>query len=282
MKQKSLLDNKFVKILLVCVGSFLLAFSVVYFLIPSDLALGGATGLATVIAHLSGGNIGLYIFLINIPIFVIGYLSEGKGFLARSILGTLMLSIFSQILSYMNTSIHDSLLSSVYGGVLSGIGIGLAFIGGGTTGGTDIIAKVLNKKFRNISIGTFVIVIDTFVIILATIVFGKLEVALYSGIGLYLSSVTIDIMLSGVNLGKTAFIITDKPKEIINEIHTKLSRGITELKAVGTYSGQEKSLLLCSFLSKETPMLKRIVKDIDRGAFMILQNTSEIKGLGFD
>jgi len=280
--QKSLRDNKFVKILLVAFGSFLLAFGVVYFLAPSHLALGGATGTATILAYLFGGNIGLFIFAINIPIFIIGYISEGKRFLAYSIFGTIMLSIFSQALTYINTPIHDMLLSSIYGGVLSGIGIGLAFLGGGTTGGTDILAKVLNKKFKHISIGMFVIIIDIIVIVAATIVFGKLEIALYSGIGLYISSITIDIILSGFTLGKTAFIITDKPKEIICEIHTKLARGITELKAIGTYSHQEKSILLCSFLANQTPEMKKIVLSIDEHAFMILQNTSEIKGLGFD
>jgi len=278
-----LLESRFTKLVLVTLGTFLVAFGVVYFLVPVNLAIGGATGLAMVIAHIFGGNIGLFIFLVNIPIFIIGFLSEGKEFLAKSLYGTALLSVFSQLLEYMPaSSIHDVFLSCIYGGVLTGVGIGLAYLGGGTTGGTVILAKVLPKKIPSLTIGTVLIMIDFIVVALAAIVFGQLSVALYSGIALYISSKSVDIVMIGFNTGKTAFIITKQEEEITNRIHDELKRGATVFYAQGTYSKEEKRVLLCTLLSKEVVKLRRIVNEVDRNAFLILQNTTEILGEGFN
>jgi len=271
----------FRKYSLVTIGSFLLAFGVSEFLVPNRLAIGGVSGVSTILHHLFGWNMSLLIIIINIPIFIIGMISEGKGFLYRSIYGTIMLSVFLEILAFMRVPQYDFFISAVFGGALSGAGIGIALIGGGTTGGTDIISKVLNRKFPHISIGFWVLAVDALIIGSAMLLFHDLNVGLYSAVGLMVSSITVDYCLQGINFTKTVFIITNRAKEISKDIHEKLRRGATEFEARGTYTSEGKTIILCTVNKWEVSQMIRLIKEIDKSAFIITSDSREIYGKGF-
>ena len=266
---------------LITLGSFVLAFGISEFLLQHILSIGGASGLATVIFSLTNISMGTLVLLINVPIFAIGAFSEGRTFLVRSIYGTLMLALALQLMQNFPLGEYDIFLSAIYGGTLAGIGIGIALIAGGTTGGTDILAKVISKKNPALSLGTTVLLIDAFVITLAVIFFGNLSIGLYSAIALFLCTKAIDYITQGLNFAKAAFIISDSHEKISCEIHKKMIRGVTALYGKGTYAGKEKNILLCTVPRLEISRLKKLVATIDSQAFIIFVDAHEVHGQGF-
>ena len=269
------------KYALITLGAFLLAFGISEFLLQHILSIGGASGLATILFFLTRIPMSVLILLINIPIFIIGAISEGRSFLFKSIYGTLMLSFFLNLMRRISIGEYDLFLSSIYGGALAGIGIGIALVAGGTTGGTDILAKVFSRKFPNLSIGTVVLLIDAIIITLAVIVFGNLYIGLYSAIALFVCTKAIDYITQGVNFAKAVFIISDSHSRISSEIHRRMHRGVTAFFGSGTFENKEKTILLCTVNRLEVPRLKKLVKNIDEQAFVILADAREVYGKGF-
>ena len=228
-----------------------------------------------------GWHMGVLVLVLNVPIFIIGMISEGRGFLYKSILGTVTLALFLELFNGMQAPGYDFFLSAVYGGVLSGVGIGLALLGGGTTGGVDILAKVLNRKFPHISIGFFIMLIDIMVVASAMIIFRDLQVGLYSAVALFISIKTVDFCTQGINFTKTVTIITNKEPLISTEIHEKLERGVTSWEAKGTYTDDDKTVLMCSVSKQEIAKLVKIIKKTDENSFIITSDSREIYGQGF-
>ncbi|MDR1101130.1 MAG: YitT family protein [Clostridiales bacterium] len=269
------------KYIIMTFGSALLAFGISEFLVPNRLAVGGVSGLATIVHYVMNVPMGVLVMLFNVPIFIMGALAEGREFLVKSVYATLMLSVFLQIMEKIPVGEYDFLLSALYGGVLSGAGIGIVLVAGGTTGGTDIVAKILQKKIPSVSFGVMVMLADAVVITLATVVFGNLQVGLYSAVALFAATQTIDYITQGVNFAHAVFIISEKHEQICERIHQKLNRGATALYGAGTYEKDPKTILLCTVRPGEIPSLKSMVYSIDSAAFIVTMDAREVTGKGF-
>jgi uncharacterized membrane-anchored protein YitT (DUF2179 family) len=261
-------------------GSFLIALALTVFLVPNRIAAGGVSGLATVIYYISSFPIGITMLIINIPLFLAGLKIMGKSFGIRTIYGIASLSLFTDLLQpHMTALTNDLLLASIYGGVIGGIGLGLVFRFRGTTGGTDLIASLINY-YTGIPVGEGLLIADGIVVTLAGIFF-NLEVALYAAVTIFITSQTVDVIQEGLNFKKGVLIISDKAEEINKMVVDELSRGITEFEAKGGYTGERKKVLLCIISRSEVSEIKRAVVEIDKDAFVIISNVHEVLGEGF-
>ncbi|NMB26671.1 MAG: YitT family protein [Tissierellia bacterium] len=263
------------------VGAFLLAVGLVLFLEPNTIAPGGVTGFAIVFKQIV--NVPVYItnLAINIPLFIIGIIVLGKSFGWKTLYCTALLSLFLKIIPEKLVT-PDLLLASIFGGLVSGVGLGIVFKSGGTTGGTDLASSILNKFFPSLSIATFMMIIDVLVVIFAGVVDKKVETSLYSIISLFVSIKVIDLILEGIGYLKGFLIITNKPKEISQRIMEELERGVTLFKGIGMYTKKEKDVLLCIVNRSQFTKIKDIVYSIDKEAFIMVTEISEVLGEGFE
>lgn len=279
-----MLKEKWFKIILsligITIGVFLLAVGLNLFLEPNTIAPGGVTGFAIVLKQIT--NIPVYItnLLINIPLFIIGIIILGKNFGWKTLYATALLSLFLKIIP-IEAVTTDLLLSSIFGGLVVGLGLGIVFKSGGTTGGTDLAGSILNKLFPALSLASFMMAIDVLVVSFAGIVDKKVETSLYSVISLYISVKVIDLILEGIGYLKGFLIITNKPKEISNRIMEDLERGVTLFKGQGMYTKEEKDILLCVVNRAQFTKAKDIVHDVDKNAFIMVTEMSEVLGEGF-
>lgn len=280
MKHKEKWYKVLYSYILIGIGSLFLAIGLIYFLAPNTIAPGGVTGFAVVIETII--NVPIYItnLVINIPLFILGFRILGKDTAIKTLFSTVVLSIFLKILPPA-TLTHDLLLSSIFGGLLGGIGLGLVFKFGGTTGGTDLAASILNNKFPALSLVGFMTAIDLFVVVFAGIVERQLEISLYSVIAMFVIMKIVDIVLEGISYEKGFFIISEKPEEISEGLMTKLDRGVTLLKGKGMYSKENKDVLLCVVPRAQFTRVKEMIKDIDPYAFVMVTEMSEVLGEGF-
>lgn len=270
----------FIDYLGITAGSFLIALALTVFLVPNRIAAGGVSGLATVIYYITSFPIGITMLVINIPLFLAGVKIMGMTFGIRTIYGIVSLSVFTDLLQpHMTALTDDLLLASIYGGVIGGIGLGIVFRSRGTTGGTDLIASLINY-FTGITVGEGLLIADGIVVALAGIFF-NLEVALYAAVTIFITSQTIDVVQEGLNFKKGVLIISDKAEEINQMVVNDLNRGITEFKAKGGYTGDPKQVLLCIISRSEVSELKKEVAAIDKEAFVIISNVHEVLGEGF-
>ncbi len=266
---------------LVAVGSFLTALGLIIFLVPNKIASGGVSGLATVIHYLMGFPVGVVILVINIPLFLLSVHILGKHVGIRTLLGILVLSLSTDLLSpYIFPLTFDPFLATLYGGSLAGIGMGLVFRSGGTTGGTDLLAAIMHHYFPNFSIGQGLFLIDGLVVVLAGIVFNP-ELALYAAISILIQSKLIDLVQEGFNKSKAAIIISDYQEKIQNEIIEKMERGVTIFDGHGAYSGKKKNILMVTINRSELIRLKNLIYAIDSKAFVVLTEVHEVLGEGF-
>lgn len=276
-------------------GSFITAAAINLFLVPYKIAPGGVTGIATVIYHISGGKlpVGAIMLILNIPLFLSGMKYIGGKFTIRTLFGTFFLSAiiditeplaekFSDFIAAENILAGpDYMLYSIFGGFFMGLGLGLVFKSGATTGGTDLAARIIHHFAPGITMGKLLLIIDTFVIIFAAVAFRSLLLALYAILSLYISSKIIDIILEGVNFAKSVFIISDFSGDIAKCIMEELDRGVTALNGTGMYTGRDKRVLYCVIQRGQLPALKSLVRRIDPDAFIILGDVTEVLGEGF-
>lgn len=264
----------------ITVGSFLIAIALTVFLVPNRIAAGGVSGLATVIYYITSFPIGMTMLFINIPLFLAGVKIMGSSFGVRTIYGIVSLSIFTDFLQpYMSSLTDDLLLASIYGGVVTGLGLGIVFRSRGTTGGTDVIASLINY-YTGITVGEGILIADGIVVSLAGIFF-NLEVALYAAVTIFITSQTIDLVQEGLNFKKGVLIISSKADQINEMVVKDLNRGITEFEAKGGYTGDKKQVLLCIISRSEVSELKSEIAKIDQDAFVIISNVHEVLGEGF-
>jgi len=274
------LKNAVWSYLLVTLGSLLTALGLDMFLIPNRIAAGGISGLATLAFHVVGLPVGLTMLAINIPLFLGSLRLLGARFGMKTLYGFLTLSFFVDVLDPVITSpTNDPLLAAVYGGVIVGVGLGVVFRAGGTTGGTDLAAQLLLEYFPTSS-GQALLFFDGLVIVLAAFVFST-ELALYALISVFISSRVIDVVQEGVGYGRAALIISDHGEEIAQAILNRLDRGATFLEGTGAYSGKKKKILLTVVNRSEITRLKVLVSEIDHSAFVIVANANEVLGEGF-
>lgn len=265
-------------------GSVLFATAVNSFTAPNRIAPGGITGLSTVLNYLFHTPIGTMIFLINIPIFIWAVIELGYKVVVKTIVATFISSAVIDLLGGVLPAYRgDQMLAALFGGVLEGTGLSLFFIRGGTTGGTDMIARLLGRRFRHISMGKLMLGVDAVIVVISALAYRRVESALYSFIMIFVSTRLIDTILYGTDIGtgKVLFIISGKNQEIAQRILTDLRRGVTSLKSRGVYSGRDGEVLLCAVRRDEVYRLNDLVRSVDKNAFVIVGDAGEISGEGF-
>lgn len=280
MVEKKWYEN-ILAILGLTLGVFVLAVGLIFFLEPNTIASGGVTGFAIGFKELTNIPIYLTNLIINIPLFIIGVMVLGKNFGWKTLYSTALLSLFLKIIPSQAVT-PDLLLSSIFGGLVAGIGLGIVFKSGGTTGGTDLAGAILNKFFPSLSLANFMMIIDLLVVVFAGIVTRNIEISFYSIIALFITVKVVDLMLEGFGYSKGFLIITDKPEEIGIKIMKDLDRGVTLFKGKGMYSKEDKDVMLCVVNRAQFTKTKDIVNDIDSNAFIMVVEVSEVLGEGFE
>ncbi len=263
----------------VLIGSFIVAVGYQVFYLPNDIVSGGVTGLGTIFNGLLGINPSIIILAINIPLLVLCYVLLGRETLLKTLLGAFALPFFIGLISHWGPWTEDLFLASLFGGLVSGAGMGLVFHFGGSTGGTNIITKVLDEYF-DISLGVGTLLSDIFIILLGVLVF-SVDVILYGVVSLIATSYAIDLVQIGGKNEKNIFIVSDKPEEIMQDIFNELERSVTVIDAKGGYSGTEREMLMCVIDGREFRILRDIVLKYDEDAFIIVTSASEVHGRGF-
>ena len=249
------------------------------FLVPNSIAPGGLSGLAMVLNHLFHWPVGMTSLIMNIPLFLVGYKAMGKLFVWRSLVATVVFSLSIDLIKLPAMTV-DPLLGTLYGGLLLGVGLGLILRGGATTGGTDMIARMVHSRMPFITVGVFLLMIDCVVVILAGAVMGTSE-GLYAMISIFISSKVIDMVMAGFSSNKACFIITKQWDAVTRQILRDMNRGVTQLTARGAYSGEERPVVLCVASRQEVARLKDIVREADENAFMFVTEAHEALGEGF-
>lgn len=268
-----------IKIALGC-ACFALSFNL--FLVPNGMNAGGLTGLSMVIQHAIGfGSVGTISAIINIPLFIIGGIKVGKQFFFSSLLGLLFISVFIDWFALLPAPETETLLGAVYGGVLCGFGLGLVFTSGGSTGGSDIIVRLLKLRWQHVPIGTINMIFDAFVAILTGIVYADVTKALYSGISIFLCGQLVDLVVYRFDYSRVALIISNQHRLLADVIGQKLDRGATLLRAEGAYSRSETNVLLTAVKKHQVSELKQLVSEHDPNAFVIIQEAHQVLGDGF-
>ena len=267
---------------LTVLGSAIFSLGFDLFMQPHQINIGGVSGVAMLLTTLVGrGSVGLFSLMINIPLFLLGGHHLGKKFFFGSLVGALACSVFLDLFALLSIPQTDVMLAALYGGILSGVGIGLVFLGGASTGGTDIVAKLLRRRFRTLPLGRLILAVDLVVITLTGVVYHDISKALYSAVPLYVSSVVMDGLIYGLDYSTVALIISDEFSAMTAAIEEKLDRGVTILDGQGGYSGERKQVLLCAIRRRQVPQLKDLVREIDPAAFVILQEAHQVLGEGF-
>lgn len=277
-------NNKFIQMVLLVIGTLILAIAINLLFLPNNLSTGGASGIALIIYYLYKVPVGLTVILINIPLFIIALKDLGWKFCSKAIIGTALLSVLIEITSGIGNIVNieqDVFLGCIFGGLLNGIGLSLVFKADGSTGGSDLLAQIIYKKRPVSSIGQILLVIDSLVIITNAIVFNSISIALYSVIALFISKKTTDIIFEGVNYTKAVNIISKMGDKIAKEIIEKTDRGVTTSKCTGVYTNEEYTHVISVVTVPQLPLVKKVVKSIDKGAFIYISDTREVLGLGF-
>ena len=263
-------------------GAALYAFAAATFIVPNHFAPGGVTGISTIFNYLFQTPVGLGIVVLNIPLLLLGYRHIGLSFIARTAYATVLTSVLIDVFSaWLPAYTGDRMLAALYGGVVGGFGLALVILRGGTTGGTDILARLIQKRFPYLSMGRILLVVDFFIVAAAVWAFGYIEAGLYSIITIFASSRIIDGMLYGADMGKIVMIISSRQEEISRMIFTGLKRGATIIDAKGAYTGAKSDLILCAVRNNEVSRLHKLALQIDPKAFIIVSEAGEILGEGF-
>ena len=276
--------NKLVDYTVMTLGAVSYALSVAIFTSPNNIAPGGLTGVGILLNYLFSLPIGTFILIMNVPLFVLGYRYLGRRFALKSLIGTVFVSLAIDFVTPFITHYKgDMMLASIYGGIFSGGGLALIFSRGGSTGGTDIIAALIHKRFPQFSIGIIILVSDALVVAASALVYSSIESALYAAISIFVSSKLIDLIIYGTsrNNGKLMLIVTDMPNAILPMLLNRISRGVTLLDAIGGYSGSDKKLLICALRPNQVFKAKSIIKTVDNNAFIIITTANEVNGSGF-
>ena len=267
---------------LLVLGAIVQAASMVLFLVPGQVASGGVSGLAQVLNHYTGLPIGMMVLVMNVPLFVLGwrYLG-GRRFLIRTIFTVALYSVLVDLgrLVIPTGPTQNSMLNALYGGVVGGLGMGITFLGKGTGGGTDILARVL-ARLRGIPLSQSYLFTDALVIVLAGFAFSW-EQALYAMLALYIGGVAAEVVTEGASVVRTALIISDKPQDVADAILREMERGVTGLRGEGMYTQQERTVLFVVISRSEVSRLKALIHEIDPDAFVVIGQASEALGEGF-
>jgi len=275
------IQNVIKEYILFTLGSIIAAWGTAVFLLPNQLSSGGFSGIATIMYYLFNIPMGTTIIIINIPVFILAFIREGKGFVAKTIFATFIFSEAINIFEGLEPLTSDKILACVYGGIIIGIGLALVFKGKSSTGGTDLLANIIVTYNNEVSIGNVLQILDIFVVILNVIFLGQIEIGLYSAIAIFLINKMLDLIFEGINFSKMIYIISDKYEEISKVISEEINRGATGFYGKGIYTNQKKMIIMCVAKRKNIIKIKEISKKIDKNAFLIISDAREVYGLGF-
>ena len=268
--------------ILMVVGTGLMALAIQCIYDPVGLVTGGFTGVAIIAKYVTKGAVPLWLtnLVLNVPLFLLAALIKGKKFVARTAVATVLLSAWLYVIPLWNLAEGDYVLSAIFGGVICGVGMGMVLLARATTGGTDMLAALIQHKLRHYTIMQIICVIDGIIVAVGIYSFG-VKAALYAIVAIYVTSKVSDTLMEGMKYSKAVFIVSDRYKEISDAIMTQMDRGVTGLDAVGMYSGDEKCMLYCVVSKKEIVVLKEIILKIDNNAFVIVTDAREVVGEGF-
>lgn len=275
---------------IILIGCILYALSVVLFTAPNNIAPGGVIGICTMINYVFDYlPIGTLNLVLNVPIFMWGGIALGWKYLGRSLLGSTLSSVLMDFFNifidngYLEPYRGDGMLVSIFGGLLCGVGLALIFYRGASTGGSDIVSRIMHEKLPHVSVGNFILLVDALVVSVSAFVYGNVENALYAAICIFMNSKLIDTVLYGMsrNNGKLLFIVTSRYDEVTEAILSKIDRGVTLLDAQGGYQRDKKKVLLCAVRPQQVHRTNVLVHEVDPDAFVIITTANTIKGRGF-
>lgn len=270
-------------LVLIAIGSAIFAIGVDLFLVPNQIGAGGVSGLAIVVnAFIPAISIGLFSIIVNIPLFFAGYRFLGRKFFWGSLAGMLISSVLLDLFALLPDIPTEPLLGAIYGGLLVGVGCGIVFMQGASTGGGDIAVRLMRYKFPNISMGKLMLLMDMTIAVITGIAFRDINKVLYCIVALFVSSEALDAVIYRFDYSYVAMIITDQDETIRNAIDQRLERGCTYLKGEGAYTGQPKNVIYCAIKRQQVAELKELVMEADPGAFFVLQEAHQVLGEGFE
>lgn len=272
------------KYLLIVLGAAIGAAGFQFFMYPNAIVSGGLTGIAQIINRLCGLPVGVLSIVLNVPLFIFAWKQFGNAFVIDSFIGTALLSVFIDLASMLNiTATTDPMLGSIIGGVIKGIGLGAIYYVGATTGGVDIVARFLRRRYPYINFGTFILVLDAVVISAYAIIFHIVESAMYSLICMFVVSKAVDLVLYGLDNSSIVYIVSHNTQAIVNEITSgNLHRGVTLLHAEGAYTHEERNVIMCVIKRSQIAEIRRLVRTIDDKAFLVVTDAKNVFGNGFD
>lgn len=272
---------KIKSLLLTVVGSFITAAGVSMFYLPAKIVSGGVSGLATVFFHTFGIAPGLTYGALNALLLLFALVILGKGFVFKTLLGAGSVSLFVQLLSLLPPATEDPFLATIFGSALYGAGIGIAFLSGASTGGTDIAARIIQHYNPAVAIGRLLLAVDGVIIVISLIAFGNINLTLYGILALAISTFAVDLLISKMNISKLAFVITSKGNDLAEMLVSTSPRGVTLIDAVGAYTGEKREVLICALKQSEIPEFQRKVEAFDPAVFIIYSESQQIVGNGF-
>lgn len=267
--------------ILTVIGVFFTACAVSQFYLPNKIVNGGVSGASTILYHIFSIPPGVTYAAINIILLILGYRFLGKSFIIKTLICSGLMSVFVQLLSFFPPITKNTFLASVFGALLYGFGIGITLTQGSSTGGTDILARLLQYIFPHISIGKTLMLADTVVIIFSLLVFRQTDLALYGIISLFISTLAIDVLISKLNVSKLAFVISDFGNEISKKLISSSGRGVTVFNVRGAFTGHDKQMLMCALKENEIPNFQQKILETDKNAFIIFAQSQQIIGNGF-
>ena len=276
-----MLRKKFIDYLYIAAGSFLIAVGVNFFLVPCKISTGGVSGVGMVLYHLFGIPLSVTTLAINAVLFFFGYQTLRGEAVAKTVAGIVFLSLFLEITGRFGSYQEDLLISSVFGGILTGVGVGLTVLKNASTGGSDFAALMLHRLIPHISVANFLLLIDSLVILASGIVFKNYTIMFYSVISVYIGSKVTDFLLVQGEYAKSVYVISKKSEEIADWVMTELERGVTGIYSKGLYHKVDGMMLLCIVRSKEIPKLISKIKELDADAFTVISEVREVHGEGF-
>ncbi len=271
----------FRKILFILVGCFFYAAGIGLFLDPNMLAPGGVVGISVILSHSLGGDTGTWYFLLNIPIIILGWWKFGGRFIINSFYAIALNSIFTNIFSIFPAVTNNKLLAAVAGSMLVGSGLGLVLKTGATTGGMDIVIKILRRKYPSIKTSTFFVTIDLIIVAISGFVFRDFNLAMYAFITVALNGKVMGYILYGEDEANLIYIVAEQPEMMLQRILSEMDIGATILSGKGAYSNRKKQIIMCVVKKRTTPVLQEIIREEDPNAFLIISSANEIYGEGY-
>lgn len=273
-----------VKYLIIVVGSLIFAASFQFFLYPNSIVSGGVTGIAQIINRLTGLPVGVLSIVMNVPLFIIAWRHFGLDFIVSSFVAMTLFSVFVDVFAVLNIAVtDDAMLASIIGGVIKGIGLGMIYYVGSTTGGIDIVVRLARRRYLHIHFGTLMLVMDAVIVAAYALIFKIYDSAMYSLICMFVMSKVVDLVLYGLDNSSICYIISEHSEDIVKEItFGELHRGVTLLSGEGAYTHEKRPVVMCVIKRPQIAAIRRLVRTLDPNAFLIVTDAKNVFGKGFD